>query len=80
MANLAAWQGPEQAYVNQQKAAKKLPDMKTLINYQWQRQQLVMNGYFRIHNALTASSWTGLYGYINGAFRTSQNQGKGSSK
>jgi hypothetical protein len=80
MANLAAWQGPEQAYVNQQRAAKKLPDPKILVNYQWQRQRLVLNAYGGIHNALTTPSWTGLYGYINGAFRTSQSQGKGSSK
>jgi hypothetical protein len=50
MTNLAAWQIQEQAYVTQQKAAKKLPDVKTLVNYQWQRQRLVMQSCGDIQN------------------------------
>ena len=71
MTNLAAWSTEEQGYVAHQKAAKKMPDMKTLVVYQHQRQRLVMNTHRGIHGALTATSWAGLYGYINGGFKTS---------
>ena len=69
MANVAAWQAQEQAYLAQQKAAKKLPDMKVLVNYQRQRQRMVMNAHTAVHGSLSATSWTGLYGYINGSFK-----------
>ena len=80
MADFSAWQAPVRAYLNQQQAVKKLPDAKTLITYQWQRQRLVLNAYFSMHNALTPSSWNGLHAYINGPFLANQHQVKGSAK
>jgi hypothetical protein len=80
MTNLAAWSVQEQAYVAQQRAAKKLPDMKTLVAYRRQRQRLVMNAHGGIHGALTATSWAGLYGYINGGFKTGLKQATGAAK
>jgi hypothetical protein len=66
---MAAWSAQEQAYVAQQQANKKLPDLKTLVNYQRQRQRLVMSTHGNIHGAVAASSWSGLYSYINGGFK-----------
>jgi len=77
MSNLAAWQAPVQAYVAQQQAAKHLPDMKILIGFQTQRQVLVIATHGRIHQAITPASWTGLTGYIKGAFRLSLTTGGG---
>jgi hypothetical protein len=78
--NLGGWSLDVRSYLNQQKYAKRKPDMKVLINYQWQRQRLVMNAHAAIHGTLTASSWTGLYGYINGDFKTALSQSKGAGK
>jgi hypothetical protein len=79
-ANLGAWFLNEQYYLSQQRFAKKLPDMKTLVNYQRQRQRLVMSAHGRIHGALSSAGWTGLYGYINGSFKAGLNQAKVAAK
>jgi len=78
--SLGDWFSKEQYYLAQQRAARKRPDIKVLVNYQWQRQRLVMNTHAAIHDAVTGSSWTGLNGYINGDFKTAQSQGKGAAK
>jgi hypothetical protein len=80
MTNLAAWSTLEQGYVAHQQGAKKLPDIKTLIVYQHQRQRLVMNAHGRIHGALTRTSWAGLYAYINGSFKAGLKQTAGAAK
>jgi hypothetical protein len=68
--NLAIWAASEQAYIAQQRANNQLPDTATLIEFQRQRQRLVMNAYGSVQAALSPVSWSGLYGYINGAFKT----------
>lgn len=78
--NLGAWYLNVQQYLATQRAAKKAPDIKTLVNYQRQRQRLVMTAHTGIHAALTPASWTGLYGYINGSFKSSLGQSKGAGK
>jgi len=80
MGGLAAWQAKEQAYVTQQRVAKKLPDMKILVDFMHQRQRLVMNAHGSVHGALTSASWDGLHTYINGDFQASLSQKKGAAK
>jgi hypothetical protein len=70
----------EQAYLAQQRAAKKAPDVKILMKNQWQRQRLIMNAHGAIHGKLKHSNWAGLYGYINGDFENGLQQGKGNGK
>jgi hypothetical protein len=60
----------QQAYLSSVRAAKKQPDIKTLVNYQWQRQRLVMNTQAQIRGALKQANWSALYGYITGDFAT----------
>lgn len=67
----------EQNYLQAQKAAKKAPDPRILANYQWQRQRLVMNAQGGIRSALKRSNWSGLHGYITGAFATAVHAGQG---
>lgn len=69
MADLAAWQGPVQAYYNKLHATKQLPDMDTIKAFQFQRQTLVKARYDSIRQALSSASWNGLYTYINGDFK-----------
>jgi hypothetical protein len=76
MVKLGAWETDEQAYVAKVRAGKQLPDTKTLIAYQMQRQRLVIDAYSSAHATLSPASWTGLYGYINGAFRLGLRGGK----
>jgi len=78
--NLGAWYLNVQQYLATQRAAKKPPDIKTLVNYQRQRQRLVMTAHGGIHAALTPASWTGLYGYINGSFKSSLGHAAGGGK
>jgi len=77
--NLGAWYLAQQNYLYQQKVAKKMPDMKVLVNNQWQRQRLVMNAHAGIHKALPKASWDGLHAYINSDFKASVQQ-KGAEK
>jgi len=70
----------EQAYVTQQRAANKLPDVKILVDFMHQRQRLVMNAHGSVHGALTSASWDGLHTYINGDFQASLSQKKGAAK
>jgi hypothetical protein len=51
-----------------------------LVNFQRQRQRLVMNAHGRIHGALSKPSWAGLTGYINSDFASALHQGKGAGK
>ena len=78
--NLGAWYLDQQNYLYQQKLAKKTPDLKILVKYQWQRQRLVMNAHAAIHGAVTKTSWSGLYTYINGDFATALHAANGASK
>jgi hypothetical protein len=73
---LGAWFLDEQNWIYQQRAAGKQLDGKTLANYQWQRQRLVMNAQAGVRGALKRSNWAGLYGYINGDFATAVHSGK----
>lgn len=75
-----AWHKRLQVYLAQQRAAKAKPDMKVLVNFQRQRQRLVMNAHGRIHGALGKASWQGLSGYINSDFAAALHQGKGNAK
>jgi hypothetical protein len=60
----------QQYYLSAQRAAKKAPDVKILMGYQWQRQRLVMEAHAGIRGVLKPSNWTALHGYINGDFAT----------
>jgi len=75
-----AWHRRLQTYLAQQRAAKARPDIKVLVNFQRQRQRLVMNAHGRIHGALSKPSWAGLNGYINSDFARALHQGKGAGK
>jgi len=77
MSDLTKWQTQVQAYVAQQHGAKHLPDMKVLIGFQTQRQFLVIAAHSNVHQAITPASWSGLTGYIKGAFRSSLSTGGG---
>lgn len=69
MAQLAKWETEVKAYNTQQSARRQLPDMKTLLAFQAQRQRLVIVTRDAILRALPQASWSNLYSYINGDFQ-----------
>ena len=77
MTGLVAWEAQVQAYVAKQRAAKQLPDMKVMIDFQVQRQRLVIATHSQVHQALTPVSWSGLGAYIKGDYRRSLATGGG---
>jgi hypothetical protein len=68
-ASLAAWQVQEQKYVAQARESHQPLDMTTMIQFQYQRQRLVMTTHDSIHSAISEASWVGLHNYVNGAFK-----------
>ena len=71
LVSLATWQVQEQEYVTQARASHQPLDMNRMIEFQYQRQRLVMATHDRIHSAIPEGSWLGLHNYVNGAFKES---------
>jgi hypothetical protein len=78
--DLGSWCLTQQDYLYRQKAAKKTPEVKFLVNNQWQWQWLVIKAHGAIHAALPPASWAGLYSYINGDFKASLTASNGGGK